>query len=229
MIAEVIETQVTGNWTAGEPLTRDTFARVIGPFEGIFLAPKAWQPSPDQLAAFDEDSLIEELERRAMEIYERREKELGTAEIAQGQTVTVMRELERIVLLRVVDEFWMDHIDAMQELRQGIGLRAYAQQNPVDAYKQEGFEMFDAMVNGLKEEVVRRVFTIQVRKDQENKALERKSVAQNVVAGMQAGGRVKRQPVRVEKKIGRNEPCPCGRIRDDGSPIKYKNCCGKDA
>ncbi|MCL2589010.1 MAG: preprotein translocase subunit SecA, partial [Oscillospiraceae bacterium] len=230
MIAEVIATQVTGTWSAGTPLDRDLFAQIIGPFEGVFLAPHAWQPSPDQLAAFDEESLIEELERRAFEVYERREKELGTIEIEPGNHVTVMRELERIVLLRVVDEFWMDHIDAMQELRQGIGLRAYAQHNPVDAYKQEGFEMFDGMVNGLKEEVVRRVFTIHVRKDQETKALERKSVAQNVVAGMQqGGGRVKRQPVRVEKKVGRNEPCPCGRIRDDGSPIKYKNCCGKDA
>jgi preprotein translocase subunit SecA len=118
----------------------------------------------------------------------------------------------------------------MQELRQGIGLRAYAQQNPVDAYKREGFEMFDAMINGLKEEVVRRVFTTQVRKDQETKSLERKSVAQNVVAGMQTGGaRPKRQPIRVEKKVGRNEPCPCGRIREDGKPIKYKSCCGRDA
>ncbi|MCL2562604.1 MAG: preprotein translocase subunit SecA [Oscillospiraceae bacterium] len=228
MIVDVIEAQVSGAITPGEPLTRSDFARIIAPFEGIFLAPKAWQPSPEQLAAFDEESLTEELERRAMEVYERREKELGTAEV-QGKQLSVMRELERIVLLRVVDEFWMDHIDAMQELRQGIGLRAYAQQNPVDAYKQEGFEMFDGMIGGIKEEVVRRVFTAQVRKDQPTQALERKSVAQNVVAGMQAGGRQKRQPVRVEKKIGRNEPCPCGRIRDDGSPIKYKNCCGRDA
>jgi len=229
MIDDVIEAQVSGAMDPSKPLTKEDFARIISPFEGLFLAPKAWQPSPDQLAAFDEEGLIEELERRATEVYERREREMGTVEIQPGKPLSVMRELERIVLLRVVDEFWMDHIDAMQELRQGIGLRAYAQQNPVDAYKQEGFEMFDGMIGGIKEEVVRRVFTAQVKKNQEDKALERKSVAQNVVAGMQAGGRQKRQPVRAEKKIGRNEPCPCGRIRDDGSRIKYKNCCGRDA
>ena len=229
MVGDVIESQVSGSFPTDEPLTKGDFARIIAPFEGVFLAPKAWQPSPDQLAAFDPESLIEELERRAEEIYERRERELGSVTLDNGTTLTVMRELERIVLLRVVDEFWMDHIDDMQELRQGIGLRAYAQTNPVDAYKKEGFEMFDAMINGLKEEVVRRVFTMQVRTDQKDHGLQRKSVAQNAVAGMQAGGRQKRQPVRIEKKIGRNEPCPCGRIREDGSPIKYKNCCGKDA
>ncbi|MCL2569209.1 MAG: preprotein translocase subunit SecA [Oscillospiraceae bacterium] len=231
MIGEVIEAQVAGSITPGQPLKKEGFAQIVKPFEGLFLVPGAWQPDAAQLAAFDEDSLIDELERRALEVYDRREKELGTVEFVQGQPMSVLRELERIVLLRVVDEFWMDHIDAMQELRQGIGLRAYAQQNPVDAYKREGFEMFDGMIGGIKEEVVRRVFTAQVRKDQETNALERKSVAQNVVAGMQTGGggRPKRQPVRVEKKVGRNEACPCGRIREDGSPIKYKNCCGKDA
>ena len=227
MIGEVIATQVASTFPMDGPLDKSNFPRVIGPFEGVFLAPHAWQPSPEQLAAFDKDSLTEELERRAAAVYERREQEMGSVEVEPGKPIVVMRELERIVLLRVVDEFWMDHIDAMSELRQGIGLRAYGQHNPVDAYKQEGFEMFDAMVQGLKEEVVRRVFTIQVRKDQENKALERKSVAKNVVAGMQAGGRQKPKPVRVEKKIGRNEPCPCGRLRDDGSAIKYKNCCGR--
>ena len=230
MIGDVIEAQVARSYTEGEPFGKEEFHRVIAPFEGIFLAPGAWQPSPDQLESFDSDTLIEEIERRAEEVYKRRETELGTVEIEPGKPLSVIRELERIVLLRVVDEFWMDHIDSMQELRQGIGLRAYGQTNPVDAYKQEGFEMFDGMVDGIKEEVVRRVYTVQVRKDQETQALQRKSVAKNAVAGMQrSGGAKKRQPVRVEKKIGRNEPCPCGRIREDGSPIKYKNCCGKDA
>ena len=228
MIAEVIESQVKSTFSTDEPLTKSDFARIIGLFEGMFIAPNAWQPSPEQLANFTQESLVEELERRAMSLYEQRERELGTAEISPGQVLSVLRELERIVLLRVVDEFWMDHIDAMQELRQGIGLRAYGQHNPVDAYKQEGFEMFDAMVDSIKGEVVRRVFTTQVRKDQQDHGLARKSVARNAVAGTQSGAPQKRQPVRVEQKIGRNEPCPCGRLRDDGIAIKYKNCCGRN-
>jgi len=229
MIEDVIEAQVGRSFTEGEPFDKSDFHRVIAPFENIFLAPGAWQPSPDQLQNFNTETLIEEIERRAEEVYKRRETELGIVELEPGKPLSVMRELERIVLLRVVDEFWMDHIDAMQELRQGIGLRAYGQTNPVDAYKQEGFEMFESMVEGIKEEVVRRVYTVQVRKEQADHGLQRKSVAQNAVAGMQRSGGGKKQPVRVERKIGRNEPCPCGRIREDGSPIKYKNCCGKDA
>ena len=228
MIDDVIEAQVGRSYTEGEPFGKSDFARVIGPFEGVFLAPGVWQPSPGQLEAFDRETLLEEIERRAEDVYKRRETELGTVELEPGKPLSVMRELERIVLLRVVDEFWMEHIDAMQELRQGIGLRAYGQTKPVDAYKQEGFEMFESMVEGIKEEVVRRVYTVQVKKEQADHGLQRKSVAQNAVAGMQ-GGNVKKKPVRVEKKVGRNEPCPCGRIREDGTPIKYKNCCGKDA
>jgi len=228
MIDDVIDAQVDRSYTEGEAFGKSDFQRVIAPFEGIFLAPGVWQPSPGQLENFNRETLIEEIERRAEDVYKRRETELGTVELEPGKPLSVMRELERIVLLRVVDEFWMEHIDAMQELRQGIGLRAYGQTKPVDAYKQEGFEMFESMVEGIKEEVVRRVYTVQVKKDQADQSLQRKSVAQNAVAGMQKGN-VKKKPVRVEKKIGRNEPCPCGRIREDGSPIKYKNCCGKDA
>ena len=125
-----------------------------------------------------------------------------------------MRELERVILLRVVDEFWMDHIDAMQELRQGIGLRAYGQANPVDEYKREGSDMFDAMVAAIKEETVRRLFTVRVRSNEE---VKRERVAK--ITGTSAGsdGTVKKQPVKVIK-IGRNDPCPCG------SGLKWKKC-----
>ena len=228
MIRDVIEAQIGGSVPSGQPLTKAEFRALIKPFEGLFLAPGIWQPTSSELESFTEESLMDSLEEKALAVYDRREQELGTVTIEGREPLSVIRELERIVLLRVVDEFWMDHIDAMQELRQGIGLRAYAQTNPVDAYKREGFEMFDGMVNGMKDEVVRRVFTVQVQKDKKDSGLERKSVATNVVAGMQQGGRVKKQPVRVEKKVGRNEPCPCGRIREDGNAIKYKNCCGRE-
>ena len=135
-----------------------------------------------------------------------------------------MRELERVILLRVVDEYWMDLIDAMSELRQGIGLRAYGQVNPVDAYKQEGFDMFEAMVNGIKEEVVRRIFTVRVKT---NNAIERRSVA-TVTSATAGDGTDRRRPVKSGKKIGRNDPCPCGKLRPNGLPMKYKDCCGRN-
>ena len=127
-----------------------------------------------------------------------------------------MRELERVVLLRVVDEYWMDHIDAMQELRKGITLRAYAQTDPVVAYKREGFEMFDEMIAAIRDETVRRVFLARVRSQD---SVKREKVAKNISEGA-SDGTVRRQPVRKAAKVGRNDPCPCG------SGKKYKKCCG---
>ena len=126
-----------------------------------------------------------------------------------------MREVERVITLRVVDEYWMDHIDAMSDLRQGIVLRAYGQTDPVVEYKREGFEMFETMINTIREEIVRRLFLVQLRPQTE---LKREKVAQ--VTGEGAGDKtVKRRPVVKKAKVGRNDPCPCG------SGKKYKNCC----
>ena len=129
-----------------------------------------------------------------------------------------MRELERVMMLRVVDEYWMDHLDNMTELRQGIGLRAYGQNDPVVEYKREGYEMFEDMVAAIQEETVRRVFVVRV---QANK-VERKRVAK--VTGESGGGdgTVKKQPVKKVVKIGRNDPCPCG------SGLKWKKCTCKE-
>ena len=129
------------------------------------------------------------------------------------------------ILLRVVDEYWMDHIDAMTDLRQGIGLRGYGNVKPVDAYKQEGFQMFDAMTEGIREETVRRLFTVRIRREQK---IERKSVAKNAAANAGGDASLKKQPVRRVKKPGRNDPCPCGRKRPNGLPMKYKDCCGRN-
>ena len=133
----------------------------------------------------------------------------------QRYTSTVMRELERVVMLRVVDEYWMDNIDAMDDLKQGIGLRAYGQHDPVIAYKQEGYEMFEAMIQAIREETIRRIFLAELRPTQE---VKRQKVAKET--GTSAPDKsVKRQPVRAEKKAGPNDPCPCG------SGKKYKKCC----
>ena len=133
----------------------------------------------------------------------------------QRYTPVVMRELERVIMLRVVDEYWMDNIDAMDDLKQGIGLRAYGQHDPVIAYKEEGFEMFQAMVNAIREETIRRLFLVELRPTQE---VKRQKVAKET--GTSAPDKsVKKQPVRSEKKAGPNDPCPCG------SGKKYKKCC----
>ena len=202
----------------GEPLDNEAqFDTVLAPFEKLFVAHGQIKWTPDLRA----EELKAELSRLANDVYAAREAELGMG----PNNLPLMRELERVVMLRVVDEYWMDHIDAMQELRRGISLRAYGNEKPIDAYRQEGFSMFEAMIHGMREEVVRRVFTVRVRKEQ---AMERKSVAKNAVGNV-GGEAVKKAPVKKAAKIGRNDPCPCGKKRPNGLPMKYKDCCGKNA
>ena len=137
-------------------------------------------------------------------------------ELRYGESV--MRELERVVMLRVVDEYWMDNIDAMDDLKQGIGLRAYGQHDPVVAYKEEGYQMFESMIESIKEETVRRMFLVRVQPQQE---VKREKVAKETsAAGASDGSAVKKAPIRnASKKVGPNDPCPCG------SGKKYKKCC----
>ena len=138
---------------------------------------------------------------------------------AQEFTSPVMREVERVVLLRVVDEYWMEHIDAMSDLRQGIRLRAYAQTDPIIAYKKESLEMFEEMIAAIQDETVRRLYSVRLQKNEE---VKRQRVANASSESVGGDGTGKKQPRKV-KKIGRNEPCPCG------SGKKYKNCCGRNA
>ena len=151
-------------------------------------------------------------------VYAEREEAFGL----MPDGTSLMRELERVVMLRVVDEFWMEHIDVMADLKESVYLQAYANQKPIDVYKREGFGMFEEMNDSIRKETVRRMFTVQVRK---NENVERKAVAKaNAPAG---DGTVKKSPVKRAKKVGRNDPCPCGKVRPNGLPMKYKDCCGK--
>ena len=162
------------------------------------------------------DKLSEEMLETARGNYARREQMINQAmEGRMEPGKSAMRELERVILLRVVDEYWMDHIDAMTELRQGIGLRAYGQSDPVVEYKREGFEMFEQMIAAIQEETVRRLFTVRVKTNEE---IRRERVAK--ITGQSGGGdeTVKKQPVKKAAKIGRNDPCPCG------SGLKWKKC-----
>ena len=173
------------------------------------------------------DSLKAEILDEFEKLYEEKEREIGEER---------MREVERMILLRVVDNLWMDQIDAMDQLKEGIGLRALGQQDPVAAYAQEGFEMFDSMINEIKEETVTYCYSVTVETETERHAVieigaESKAddVDSNLLAAMQGGmeedaeipEREYRQDTvrRNHPKIGRNDPCPCG------SGKKYKNCC----
>ena len=202
------------------PESPEALEELLTPFYPLFLPRGAIQYRPGLQCA----EILEQVEQAAETVYKAKEAALGTLE--DGVTPT-MRELERVVLLRVVDENWMEHIDAMSELRKGIGLRGYGNVKPVDAYKQEGFDMFEAMVAGIRQEVSRRMFLVRVRK---NEGVQRQSVVKNPVDNAPGGdGSVKRQPVRRAKKPGRNDPCPCGKKRPNGLPMKYKDCCGRNA
>ena len=135
-------------------------------------------------------------------------------------TSPIMRELERVIMLRVVDEYWMEHIDAMDDLKQGIRLRAYANTDPIIAYKQESLSMFEEMVSAIQNETVRRMFSVRLKKDEE---VKRERVAKGMVENVGGDGTAPKKQPRKVNKIGRNDPCPCG------SGKKYKNCCGRDA
>lgn len=160
----------------------------------------------------DVDALTEELERKALEKYSAKEVEIGEQHI---------RELERVVMLKVVDQKWMDHIDAMDELKDGIGLRAYGQKDPVVQYRIEGFDMFDEMIGNIKMDVVRILLNMQ--KQGEIKREETVKITKESLENLNNldNQTVRKQVVNNEPKVGRNEPCPCG------SSKKYKNCCGK--
>ena len=193
----------------------------LAPFGKLFLRPGDIKITPEELKGLTAQKLTDMALEKALAFYDAKEKELGL--MPNGQPV--MRELERVVMLRVVDEYWMEHLDAMTDLRQGIGLRGYGNTKPIDAYKNEGFEMFEAMIRGIREETVHRLFVVRIRKEEK---LERKSVSKNAAANVGGDAPQKKQPVKKIKKPGRNDPCPCGKLRPNGLPMKYKDCCGRN-
>lgn len=210
MIDDTIERTVDAAVGEQKVITDEMLEQIKRRFVGLFIMPDALTYTPEEKDDLNADKLKNELKEKAHQVYEAKEKALGSQ---------IMRELERVVLLRNVDTKWMDHIDAMTELRNGIGLRAYGQYNPVIEYKREGFDMFDAMIDSIREDTVRMIYLAQVRKQE---APQREQVAKETGAVGADDGSVQNQTVRKTKDIGRNDPCPCG------SGLKYKHCCGKD-
>ena len=220
MIREFVRGTVLGGLNGAPVESQEQLDEVVKPFEKLFLPHGAFRAA-DFGGHSGQNKLIEAATAEAEKVYAAREAAFGTG----PKGTPLMRELERVIMLRVVDEYWMDHIDAMAELKRGIGLRGYGATKPIDAYKQEGFDMFEAMVAGIREETVRRLYTVQVRREQ---PIERKAVAKNAAANV-GGEPVKKKPVKKAPKPGRNDPCPCGKMKADGSRrLKYKECCGRN-
>ncbi|SFP03382.1 protein translocase subunit secA [Oscillibacter sp. PC13] len=178
--------------------------------EGMYFAKDLFQFTEDDVVEKNEQDFVDMFCAEAEKTYEAKELEI---------TPQVMRELERVIMLRVVDEYWMDHIDAMDDLKQGIRLRAYGNTDPVIAYKQESLTMFEEMVAAIQNETVRRMFSVRLKKDEE---VKRERVAKGMVENVGGDGTApKKQPVKVNK-IGRNDLCPCG------SGLKWKKCTCKE-
>ena len=204
MLRAHVETTVAEVLSAtGGVADPETAKEAYGRFAGIYFPRGSYELPASEVS---QEELTEAIYQKAADVYAAKE---------QRYTPAIMRELERVVMLRVVDEYWMDNIDAMDDLKQGIGLRAYGQHDPVIAYKEEGFEMFQAMVNAIREETIRRMFLVELKPAQE---VRRQKVAKETGTGA-SDKTVKKQPVRSEKKAGPNDPCPCG------SGKKYKKCC----
>ena len=215
-IGNIISETVHNAFGESKSIDQEGYRAMMGALEGSFFPKYAVKFSPEEIEKTSAETFIEAFTAKALETYAAKEADINRAREA-NPGIPDMRELERVVMLRVVDEYWMEHIDAMQDLRQGIRLQAYAQSNPVDAYKRESLHMFEEMVAAIQEETVRRLYSMRLKTNQE---VKRERVASGITEG-RGDGTVKKQPRRVQK-VGRNDPCPCG------SGKKYKKCCGRD-
>ena len=206
MLRSSIESQVAFAFGEHDKTDDEHRADALKSCEGTYFPRGAVAGS--SLAGLSAEDLTERFYAAAESYYEAKENAV---------TSPIMRELERVVLLRVVDEYWMDHIDAMSELRQAIRLQSYGNNKPIDVYKQESLTMFEDMIAAIQGDTVRRIFSARVKTEGE---VKRERVADGIVASTSGDGTVKKQPRKVQK-IGRNDPCPCG------SGKKYKQCCGR--
>ncbi len=177
---------------------------------GFFTQPEDFHYTADELANMEKKDFVDALYEKAEKKYEEKEAEIGPDR---------MREVERVVLLRNVDSKWMDHIDAMDELKKGIYLRSYAQRDPAVEYRIEGFDMFDEMVAAIREDTVKMLLTVRLRNPDEEPKREQVATPTNAIHG-ESDQTVRKEPVRKKNTVGRNDPCPCG------SGKKYKKCCG---
>jgi len=205
MIEEVIKSAVDSHISGIEENFQEDLKNLLSYIEDLYLPHGAI--TLNELSNLSNDEIKSKFINFSHELYNEKEEEFGEEQ---------MREIERVVLLRVVDSKWMDHIDNMDHLKQGIGLRAYKQQDPVQAYQFEGSAMFDEMIYNIKVDTVKFLYHVKIES-----APEREKVVEETYTNS-TDDSVKKQPIKKEEKIGRNDPCPCG------SGKKYKNCCGRE-
>ena len=203
MVDFEIEREVLNASNGHTHLEKLAAGQIAQHYTGVFIAPEEKNALAVRLEGMSVQEATEWLQTRAQKVYDAKE---------QAVSPDIMREMERVVLLRVVDKKWMDHIDAMSEMRKGIGLNAYAQIDPLKEYKKLGFDMFESMIDEMKCDAARLIFLAQVN-------IQREKVAKE--SGTSGDGTIQRRPVVKKNKVGRNDPCPCG------SGKKYKHCCGK--
>ncbi|MDD3706387.1 MAG: SEC-C metal-binding domain-containing protein, partial [Clostridiaceae bacterium] len=201
MIAEVIGDAVA-TYTVGSEFAEEWDIKGLIEYLHTIFLPKNTINRED-LLKLSREELTELIMDRAVKIYENKESQVD---------VQAMREVERVALLRSVDTKWIDHIDAMDQLREGISLRAYGQKDPVQAYQMEGYDIFLEPIRNIKEDTIRFIYNVNI-----SNMPKREKVAEPVVTNQEGSVR---KPVVKEEKTGRNDPCPCG------SGKKYKKCCG---
>ncbi len=210
MIEEAVEANVKRFLPAEIPHDDWDLPGLREHYMGWLIGPEDLDYTAREIEDLDPEFVKNELYQKAQALYQQRE---------EAFTPPIMREVERVVMLKSVDQEWMDHIDAMEQLQEGIRLRAYAQQDPVVEYRLEGFDMFDGMIGAIRENTAKMVLTVRLRTKE---APQREQVAKETGTGAAPGKEVKKQPVQKPKKPGRNDPCPCG------SGLKYKKCCGRN-
>lgn len=207
MIKDIVYSSVDAHISGLEENIEEDIQSLLNYLYDIYLPKDA--VTVDELKVLSNDEIKEKLLNIAKDLYAKKEEEFSSEQ---------MREIERVILLRIVDTKWMDHIDSMEHLKQGIGLRAYRQQDPVQAYQMEGSDMFDEMIANIQAETVKYLFHVEIERRP-----ERERVNKEVTTNYESENIVKKPVRRKEKKIGRNDLCPCG------SGKKYKDCCGRKA
>ena len=217
MLTTTVTNLIAGHTGEQGKLDEAGFKVAMAPWVNVMFTAQQLDEVKGQLGSLSTQALTDKLLELAHANYEHQADSIAQqlAELGQTAISNPMGELERVILLRVVDEYWMDHIDAMTELRQGIGLRAYGQSDPVVEYKREGYDMFEEMIAAIQEETLRRLYSARIRT---NQGIQRQRVAK--VTGESGGSdkSVTQQPTKKTVKIGRNDPCPCG------SGLKWKKC-----
>ncbi len=217
MLTTTVTNLIAGHTGEQGKLDEAGFQVAMAPWVNVMFTAQQLDDVKGQLGSLSTQALTDKLLELAHANYEHQADSIAQqlAELGQTAIQNPMGELERVILLRVVDEYWMDHIDAMTELRQGIGLRAYGQSDPVVEYKREGYDMFEEMIAAIQEETLRRLYSARIRT---NQGIQRQRVAK--VTGESGGSdnTVTQQPTKKTVKIGRNDPCPCG------SGLKWKKC-----